>query len=207
MVGFSTTMANRLLDYAFRGVEPVDIPSVTTSLHSADPGATGLYELAGLGYGRQPSTFATASGGVIALATNVPFANLPGGWILYIGAWTSDPGPIFIGAMPNGQLKQFQATAADNVFTVANHGFVDGMPVALLGVLGSAFPGGVSTDIPYYVRNATANTFQLSSGDGGTDPLLDVASNGTGTARRIHRIFPGEMFTVLAGSQFSFVGT
>lgn len=207
MTGYSEVMANRLLDYTFRGVEPPEIPGIEVSLHYADPGAFGSAELVGLGYDRQPGTFGPASGGVIATLTNIPFEHLPGNWILYIGAWTTDPTPVFVGSMPNGQLKQFSATAADDLFTVPSHGYVDGSPVALLGLIGSGFPPGLFTDIPYYIRNATTNTFQLSAGDGMSDPILNLSGDGAGTVRRVHRIFPDEMFTVLAGSQFSFVGT
>lgn len=206
MVGFSHTMADRLLDYAFGGIEPPSIPGVAISLHTADPGNNGANEVAGMGYSRQPSSFGPASGGVITVATNIQFVGLPASWILYIGAWTTDVSPVFSGSMPNGQLKQFAATASDNLFTSASHGFVNGMPVALLGLTGVAFPAGLALDTPYYVRNATTNTFQLSATDGSSDPILDVTVNGSGTARRVQRMFPDETFTILAGSQFSFLG-
>lgn len=206
MAGFSTVVANRLLDYAFRGVPPATIPGIETSLHYADPGGAGANELAGLSYDRMPATFSPANAAAIALASNVTFAGLPGAWILYIGAFTTDASPVFIGSMPNGQLKSFSCVASSDVFTSNGHGYTDGMPVALLGVVGTTFPGALTQDTPYYIRNATTNTFQLSATEGVSDPIVNVSSDGVGTVRRIHRVFPGEIFTVLAGSQFSFVG-
>jgi hypothetical protein len=201
MPGFSVEFANRLLDYAFRGVEPVDNPGVETSLHHADPGTVGDNEIAGMSYDRQPSTFNPADGAAITLALPVPFENLPPGWILYIGAFTLTG--EFVGSMPNGQLRQFNA-ALNDVFTSPLHGFLNDMPVALLGILNQPFPGGVDTDTPYYVRDVTTDTFKLTLAPGGAP--IDVTAIGAGTARRVHHLDPGENFTVLAGSQFSFVG-
>ena len=204
MPGFGTEYANRLLDYAFRGVEPPSTADRAGSLHAVDPGVSGGGELNGLGYAREAVTFNPAENGVIVLGANTTFSNLPGAWILYIGMWTTDSPAVYVGSMPNGQLREFTATAADDTFTVASHGLVDGMPVCLLPVTGASLPAPLLPDEPYYIRDATANTFRLTAAAGG--PILALSSDGGGTVRRVHRMDPGENFTLLAGSQFAFLG-
>lgn len=203
MAGLSTVMAQRVLNYLFRGIAPATNPGIVGSLHTADPGDAGTTgELSGMGYARQPATFAAPSGKSIALSTSSDFTNLPGAWILYIGAWTTDGSPVFIGGMPNGELKAFAVEADDDTFTSAAHGLVDGMPVALLPVTGASLPTGVSADTPYYVRDAATNTFKLALTQGGS--AINLTTDGAGTVRRIQKIDPGDSVSVLAGSSFSF---
>jgi hypothetical protein len=204
MAGFSTVIANRLLNYAFRGVAPATIPGVVLSLHSADPGSGGANEFSGQGYTRQAPNFGAASAGSIALTDPVTFTALPPQWVMYIGAWTTDPVPQFISSIPNGDPKNFVAEADDDTFTSAGHGLSDGMAVALLAISGTSLPTGVSADTPYYVRDATANTFRLAATSGGA--ALAISSDGIGTVRRVQHMDTDDNFTVLAGSQFSFLG-
>lgn len=72
------------------------------------------------------------------------------------------------------------ATAADEVFTSAGHGYVDGTPVVLSALTGGA---GLVAGQTYFVRDAAADTFKVAAVPGGT--AVDVTSNLTaGTVRR-----------------------
>ena len=73
------------------------------SLHSADPGDTGDFELVDAGgssYARQACPgFTESSGGSAFLLSPVDFPNLPTGPIPYLGFWVDD---VFAGSMPSG---------------------------------------------------------------------------------------------------------
>lgn len=194
MTGLGTTMANALLDTVFRNQAFTPITGVKASVHNGDPGTTGSNEIAGTT--RQDVTFNPASGGNVAVAANVPFTNMPGSDVLYLGYWASDN--RFIGSGPNGTLKDFVATATDDVFTSAGHGYSDGMSVALLAPSTGSLPSGVSADTIYYVRDAATNTFKLAASPGGA--AINLTVDGAGRVRRAQRVATGEIFTILAGS-------
>lgn len=194
MTGLGTTMANALLDTVFRNQAFTPITGVKASVHNGDPGTTGSNEIAGTT--RQDVTFNPASGGNVAVAANVPFTNMPGSDVLYLGYWASDN--RFIGSGPNGTLKDFVATATDDVFTSAGHGYSDGMSVALLAPGTGSLPSGVSADTIYYVRDAATNTFKLAASPGGA--AINLTVDGAGRVRRAQRVATGEIFTILAGS-------
>jgi len=121
---------------------------------------------------------------------------MPGADVLYIGYWASDN--RFIGSGPNGALKDFTATASDDTFTAAGHGYSDGMSVALLAPSAGSLPVGVSADTIYYIRDSAANTFKLATSPGGA--AINLTADGTGRVRRAQRVATGEIFTILAGS-------
>lgn len=194
MTGLGVSMANALLDLVFRNQSFSAITGVKASLHNADPGTTGANEI--VGTTRQDVTFNAASGGLAAVAANVPFSNMPGADVLYIGYWSSDG--RFIGSGPNGALKDFTATDTGDTFTSASHGYSDGMSVALLAPLAGSLPSGVSADTIYYIRDAATNTFKLTTSPGGS--AINLTADGTGRVRRAQRVGTGEIFTILAGS-------
>jgi hypothetical protein len=192
--GLGTTMANALLNTVFRNQAFTPIASVVSSVHNGDPGTAGDNEIATTT--RQAVTFNAASGGVVAVAANVPFVNMPGSDVLYIGYWSNDG--RYIGGGPNGAVKDVTALASTDVFTSAGHGYSDGMSVALLNPTSGSLPAGVSADTIYYVRDTTANTFKLATSPGGT--AINLTADGTGRIRRAQRVATGETFTLLAGS-------
>lgn len=67
-------------------------------------------------------------------------------------------------------------TASTDVLTITAHGLVNGQVVVTSGPTGGAI-GVLVPDAPYYVANATANTFQLRSSAGGAVMLF--ATDGT----------------------------
>lgn len=200
MTGLGTTMANALLDMVFRNQAFTAITAVQASVHNADPGTTGTNEISGTT--RQDVTFNAASGGNVAVAANVPFTNMPGADVLYLGYWAKNDGR-FIGSGPNGALKDFTATASDDTLTSAGHGYSDGMSVALLAPTTGGLPTGVSADTIYYVRDAATNTFKLTASPGGA--AINLTGDGTGRVRRAQRVATGEIFTILAGSTVGIV--
>ncbi len=70
------------------------------SLHSADPGATGLNELSGgsPAYSRKAGTWNTATGGN-ADSSNTPEFDIPAGeTVAYVGFWSLQNGGTFYGS-------------------------------------------------------------------------------------------------------------
>jgi hypothetical protein len=197
MTGLGMTMANSLLDMVFRNQPFTPITGIQASPHNGDPGTTGANEI--VGTTRQNVTYNAAGGGIIAVAANVPFTNMPGSDVLYIGYWASDG--RYIGSGANGALKDFLATAADDTLTSAGHGYSDGMSVALLPPSTGSLPVGALADTIYYVRDAAANTFKLTTSPGGT--AINLTADGSGRVRRAQRVATGEIFTILAGSTIS----
>lgn len=195
-MGIGTTYANRVLDYIMRAVEPAAIGSILAGLHSADPGNTGANEIPGVAH--QTVNFNAAAAKVSTLAANVPFANMPASWVMYIGYY--DDAGNFIAGAPNGQRKDFTAAASTDALTSNAHGFSDGMAVALLPRTGGSLPGGLVEDTPYYVRDAAANTLKLALTSGGV--AIDISADGIGTIRRVHRMDAGDTFTLLAGTTY-----
>jgi len=81
-VALSNAAKNAMLDAVLQG-------SITISLHTADPGATGANELTGGGYARQSATFSLASGGSASNSGTVTWTNLPACTITHMGIWKS----------------------------------------------------------------------------------------------------------------------
>lgn len=82
-----------------RGVSVSVTPYV--SLHTADPGATGLFELSALpddrSYARLLAGFAAEAGGQVTNAADIIFPDLPTATILYAGFWDSPTGGNWLG--------------------------------------------------------------------------------------------------------------
>lgn len=89
MPGFGDLAENALLDCALRGVPYPYTAGNRLGLHSADPGDTGSFELAGLSYARQSCAWNAPSGGVSTLAGDVDFNGLPAGTVGWFSVWTS----------------------------------------------------------------------------------------------------------------------
>lgn len=88
------SFVNAFFDPALDGGASV---TVTASLHTASPGATGANEVSGGAYSRQPVTWAPANGGAVQSAqpvtwnvpasttvTHVGFRNASGTWLGFI---------------------------------------------------------------------------------------------------------------------------
>jgi hypothetical protein len=69
-------------------------------------------------------------------------------------------------------LTSVTATAATDLFTKTAHGLTDGRRVTL-----TSPPTGLAVNVPYFVINSTANTFQLALTPGGS--AVDVTADST----------------------------
>jgi len=85
----------------------------------------------------------------------------------------------------------------DDTVTYASHGLVDDDEVVLIST--NVMPGGIDSGTTYYVRDATPNTFKLSTIVGG--PPLDITSAGVGiiTVTNLTSLPPG---SPVVGSTF-----
>jgi len=77
----------------------------------------------------------------------------------------------------DGSAQAFTADAGTDVITAAGHGLSDAQIVRLTTT--DTLPAGLSTGTDYYVRDATADTLQLSAIAGGA--AIDITDAGTGT--------------------------
>lgn len=94
---FSSTVANDIANYVTRGTAPTSLTTpIKSSLHTADPGATGASEVSGGSYARQTSGYNAASGGVAALAATLSFTSMPAATVTHYGLWDSTGTPKFL---------------------------------------------------------------------------------------------------------------
>lgn len=84
--------ANALISAEARAVSYAGAPQVYVGLHTNDPGPTGLFEVAGGGYLRQPVAFSPPASGVASNMASVDFTNLPGATIRAVGLYSSQVG-------------------------------------------------------------------------------------------------------------------
>lgn len=110
----------------------------------------------------QPTTYSEAS--IRAIADNLRISNSTMSGFINVAA-----------AVAAG----FTVDTDTEVITKTGHGLSNGHRVQLYNSTASNLPGGLSSNIAYYVVNATANTFQLALTDGGTP--VNITSAGTGS--------------------------
>lgn len=82
--------------------------------------------------------------------------------------------------------------ATGDLVTKTAHGLVNGQVVTLSAISGVA---GVKTSTPYFVINATANTFQLAATAGGSP--IDITADGTATVTYSTLIIPGHRYSFI----------
>ncbi len=91
MAGLSDFFENEILDQLFRNETAPAIPKPYVSLHSGDPGETGVAEVYGNGYIRQSGQFSAAAGGATANTNLLSYTNMPavtGAFqVGYVGVW------------------------------------------------------------------------------------------------------------------------
>jgi hypothetical protein len=93
------------------------------------------------------------------------------------------------------QKATFTADASTDTITSAGHNMAEGEAVTLATT--GTLPAGLATSTTYYVRNPTANTFQLSLSSGGA--IVDITGAGTGT----HTYDNGGISLAALGSQWT----
>lgn len=154
---YATSARNKMLDALNFG---------TASLHSAFS-TTGANEISGgsPAYARKAISVNAASSGSRSLFSAVTF-DVPGGVaIRWVGYWSSDTTPQFLGMTPNGGTpREFTADLAANVIQAKAHGYPNGEKVVFFG---GTPPGGLAAGTIYYVVNAATDSFQVAATVGG----------------------------------------
>ena len=77
--------------------------------------------------------------------------------------------------------RVFTADAVTDTCASVGHGFSNRRAVTLSVAGNPSGPGGLANYVVYYVRDATANTFKLSTAPDG--PVIDITTNGSGEQR------------------------
>lgn len=141
------------------------------SLHDGIPGETGADEISGGSYARQAITFGAAVGGVADSSLEAEFGDMPGVEVWFAGYWDDLSAGNFLMAVPLGAAARgfASAIASTDTFTSPAHGLNDDDRVWLQAVAGVGnLPAGLSESVLYHVVGAAANTFQLSTTQGGS---------------------------------------
>ncbi len=121
--------------------------------------ANGVDATNGMATGNPDRTFDYPINPGMPVASGSPFQ---GDWPLL--AFTLDPADVDINT---------------NAITETAHGFLNGWPVRFTPAVGGAVPSPLSPAATYFVVNATANQFSVSTTSGGA--AVDLTSVGTGT--------------------------
>lgn len=92
----SSYLRSALLNH-YLGGSAYPQPTPRISLHTADPGLTGLNEVAGGSYARQKPSFAAAMpNGTKALSADVLFTGMPACSVTHVGIWDAANGGNFL---------------------------------------------------------------------------------------------------------------
>lgn len=91
----------------------------------------------------------------------------------------------------------FTANAATDTLTSAAHGLAANDIVRITST--GTFPGGLTSDTPYYVISVTTNTFQLATTRAGS--AIDITSAGSGTHSFTLLFSENKVLTSISGSR------
>lgn len=151
------------------------------SAHTTVPDAVGSGEVAGGSYARQGVIWDPAAGALVsnngAVAIQVPAGNT----VIAFGYWSALVAGTFYGHALVGNTIRGVGTVdgagviADAIQS-AGHGLTNGSRVVFYPVLGEALPAGLLAGVAYYVVQAAADAFEVSSTLGG--PSLDITGQG-----------------------------
>lgn len=96
MAGFSDYYENEILDQAFRGAAAPAVTAPWISLHSGNPGETGVVEITGGSYIRQSGAFDVAAAGATANSNLLSFTLMPACTVSGVGIWDASGAGNFI---------------------------------------------------------------------------------------------------------------
>lgn len=187
---FNTTSKHVMLDALDESVTQI----THVGVHQlTDPGtgtnATGT-EATGGSYARQTATWGAAASEV-KQNTNSITIDLPAGTYGFITFWNASSGNTnnFRGYAPiNNSVRGFfsvDTTLTNDQFLSPGHGLADNDRVLLFNVLGTALPTGVAEGTVYFVVNSAANTFKVSTTQGGAAVDLTAVGGGEGYFEKI----------------------
>jgi hypothetical protein len=175
----------------------------SASLHSGDPGTTGVNELTGgsPAYSRQTVTWAAVGSGQISTNATLTW-NVPASTTVYhVGLWNST-GPVFYGYFPVGGYAAVDASAVGStgVFTSPSHGYSNTQQVLVYNIQNGTVPVGLTEGTVYFVTGATTNTFTLALTSGGA--TITGGVDGVAAVQRVlPEVFAGQgQYQILSGS-------
>ena len=201
MSDFSDFLELEILDHIL-GTTDYPLPVPFWSLHNGHPAETGANELTGGSYARRAIAFGAAAAGAAAntAVEEWDLTGVTGSTIFFLGEWDAVSGGNFMWAVPlGGTPATFVATNAGDVFTSYAHGYSNDDRVYLKRASGSALPAGPSEDTLYFVISVTADTFQISTTQGGGAVVLTTDGEGI-AVRVVGKAFnPGDLFRVGIG--------
>lgn len=121
-------------------------------------------------------------GAVTGMVFDYTGNSAPTGFLLCDGSsYDNDTYPdlvaVLLGRWGYGTAVTFTANAGTDVITANTHGLSDGN--ILLMTSTGTLPAGLSANTIYYVRDATTNTFKVSTSVGGS--AVDITDTGSGT--------------------------
>ncbi len=145
------------------------------SVHTAYS-ATGANEASGGSpvYARKSITLASASGASRAASTQ-PVFDVPAGTYRWFGYWDAATAGTFLGMVPiGGDEKEYTTTTATDRINAPAHGYAADQKVVFYQ---GTVPGGLTAGTVYFVRNPTADDFQVSATAGGS--VIDLTAVNT----------------------------
>ena|SRR3990172_6888156 len=95
-MSISNYLEDKLLDHVLRNTAYTSPANVFMSLHTDDPGETGVNEVVGGSYIRQDITTGPAVSGIISNSAQLTFAGMPACSITHAGIWDAESGVNFL---------------------------------------------------------------------------------------------------------------
>ena len=160
-------------------------------------------------YARKSVTWGAASGETKSNTGTLTF-DVAAGTYYYFGLFNALTGNTnnYLGWIPFGGATALKGVAtvdttlSNDQFLSVGHGMSDGDRVQLYNVWGETFPTGPSEGTLYFVVNSAANTFKVSTTQGGA--AVDITATGTSEVywqRVVPEVFASQgQITVAAGA-------
>lgn len=172
------------------------------SLHTAYS-ATGASEVAGGSYARLATTWGTAAGGSMALASTPYTFSVPASTtVAFLGFWDLVSGGNFSGMTPLGGASgyAFAAPSSTGVLLAPNSAYAANQPVVVFNTGGSSLPGGLTAGTIYYVITPASDSFSLSASSGGSAIVLSTDGSGLVQAITTEAFAGAGQYVVNSGS-------
>jgi hypothetical protein len=123
---------------------------------------------------------------------------------VWAGLWDSSSAGAFKARMPlEGEPKEYFVDVATGIFHLPVHGYSDGDTVVFYG---GSVPGGISLGAIYYIRDATTDTFKVTTIAGGTAAVISSYPTTKNFVISRVTVFSGGAATVAVG-QIAITGT
>lgn len=185
MNGLSTYTKNALLNSLLGKTSDFGALASAPSFYLAI--FSGASELSGGAYARKnaiASDFGSVSGGQVSNINELEFVAASADWdqATDVKVFDASSGGNEIAKSPIINLSSVRAFVGDSgadILTVPNHSFSDGETVRIIG---ADIPSGLSEAVTYYIINATADTIQCATSEGGS--AVSLSADGFGEIAR-----------------------